>query len=88
MTYLGTMNANYKIIRIVRINERYFVLGVNEKAPAPYVTWEYGEAFGYYQGHYMTDKTDAVIDLYNRAKLHLGAIAEIAELATRLEEGR
>jgi len=60
-------NAGYAIVESIHIGKAEFVLGVNEKAPAPYVTWACKDGDNYFWGHYMTDKLAALRDLLDRA---------------------
>lgn len=60
-------NAGYTIIDSVMVNDREFVLGVNENDPAQYVTWLCSDNSYYTWGHYFTDPLQARKDLLERA---------------------
>lgn len=63
------MNGNYEIIATLRSCHSVFVLGENNKAPSPYVTWitTDNRSRGYRSGHYFNDIEDALKDLKQRA---------------------
>ena len=63
------INAGYEIIQSIRIGEAEFVLGMNETAPNPYVTWKSSpdNQNYYYWGHYMNSHSSALRDLCERA---------------------
>ena len=64
-------NAGYEIRESVLFdNGRGFALGENDRAPAPFVTWQFAEENGrwdYYWGHYHTDEASAQKDFKDRA---------------------
>lgn len=58
------MNQGYVITDRVHVDPKNaFVLGVNPKAPQPYVTWKCGPKDDYYHGHYFNDRNKAISDL-------------------------
>lgn len=61
------MNAGYIITDSIHIGKAEFVLGVNEKAPSPYVTWECKDGSNYFWGHYCNTLFGAQKDLCDRA---------------------
>lgn len=63
------INIGYEIIQSIRIGEAEFVLGFNETAPNPYVTWKSSMDCQnyYYWGHYMNSHSSALRDLCERA---------------------
>ena len=60
-------NAGYTITDSITIGDTEFVLGVNEKAPDPYVTWWCSNGNYYFWGHYTSDLMAAKKDLLERA---------------------
>lgn len=73
------INAGYKIISHIVVDELEFVLGFNPKAAQQYVTWEYSPRAGFYWGHYFSDENDAVADLLERARRELHMLTEVTE---------
>ncbi len=69
------VNAGYKIISHIVVDELEFVLGFNPKAAQQYVTWEYTSRSGYFWGHYFGDYYDALEDLLQRAGREIEARA-------------
>lgn len=61
------MNAGYIITDSIHIGKAEFVLGVNSKAPAQFVTWECKDGNNYFWGHYCTTLFAAQKDLCERA---------------------
>lgn len=62
-------NAGYTIIASIQLPDYEYVLGertLNSKEPQ-YVTWYCVNRKDYYHGHYITDRTAAFFDLYQRA---------------------
>lgn len=61
-------NIGYEIIECIELGGVEYVLGVNETAPNPYVTWRSSpdRQNYYYWGHYMNSLLDARKDLYER----------------------
>ena len=66
------INADYVIRRTILFDNKCgFVLGENQKAPNPYVTWQFNEQDGhrdYFWGHYHNEPNKAERDLHNRAE--------------------
>jgi hypothetical protein len=73
-------NAGYVITDSIHIGNAEFVIGVNEKAPAPFVTWQCKDGDNYFWGHYFTTPLAAQKDLCDRAA------KEIEYLETRNQE--
>lgn len=63
-------NAGYEIIERFPVGEQGFVLGYNENAPMPYVTWQFrtAEPNHYFWGHYTSTKEAAYTDYHGRIK--------------------
>lgn len=61
------MKAGYIITDSIHVGDAEFVLGVNSKAPAPFVTWECRDGNSYFSGHYCTTLLAAQKDLCDRA---------------------
>ena len=63
------INSGYEIIQSIRIGEAEFVLGMNETATNPYVTWKSSpdNQNYYYWGHYMNSHSSELRDLCERA---------------------
>ena len=70
------INGGYTIIQSVPVGNTEFVLGENQKAPDPYVTWECRNGTDYNWGHYFGSYFRARTNLFLRA----------LELAQREEE--
>ena len=62
------INSGYTIIQSVSVGSTEFVLGENQKAPDPYVTWECTHGANYYWGHYFDSFYCARTDLFERAR--------------------
>ena len=62
------INGGYTIIQSVTVGNTEFVLGENQKAPDPYVTWECTNGTNYYWGHYFGSYHRARTDLFERAR--------------------
>ncbi len=62
------INGGYTIIQSVSVGNTEFVLGENQKAPDPYVTWECRNETNYYWGHYFGSYYRARTDLFDRAR--------------------
>lgn len=60
-------NAGYIITNAITIGETEIVLGVHEKEPNMFVTWESDGKDHYYWGHYLTDLLAAQKDFCERA---------------------
>ena len=61
------INQGYEIIQSIEVGSAEFVLGVNVKAPNPYVTWKCSGKDNYCWGHYMDSWLAATRDLCERA---------------------
>lgn len=61
------MKAGYIITDSIHVGDTEFVLGVNSKAPAQFVTWECKDGNNYFWGHYCTTLFAAQKDLCDRA---------------------
>lgn len=63
------INGGYEIIQSIQVGEAEFVLGFNETAPNPFVTWKSSpdRQDYYYWGHYMNSHSSALRDLCERA---------------------
>lgn len=78
-------NAGYNIIKSISLPEEEFVLGIKTVNGAnTYVTWCCVNKVNYCYGHYITNKIQAEIDLYQRAKKELNWL--IKELKRYKEE--
>ena len=70
-------NAGYEIRGSVLFdNGRGFALGENDRAPAPFVTWQFAEENGhrdYFWGHYHTEEAAAVRALRPGLRIISGA---------------
>ncbi len=73
------INQGYSITSSIHVGEAEYVLGVNAKAPNPFVTWKCSDSKDYYWGHYFSDRFAAEKDLVARAQ------EEIAYLEQRNE---
>lgn len=62
-------NAGYKIIAHIpsRNDNTLNVTAYNNGAPAEYVTWKYSEDYGFYWGHYFSNREEALDDMYERS---------------------
>lgn len=60
-------NIGYRITDTIHVGNAEFVLGVHEKDPNRFVTWECKNRNDYFWGHYFTRRDDAVKDLVDRA---------------------
>ena len=64
-------NAGYEIRESILFdNGQGFALGENDRAPAPFVTWQFAEENGhrdYFWGHYHTEEAAAVKDFAARS---------------------
>lgn len=60
-------NAGYIITNSITIGESQIVLGVHEKEPNMFVTWESDGKDNYYWGHYLSDLLTAQKDFCERA---------------------
>lgn len=60
-------NAGYTIVDSITANGREYVLGMNESAPAKYVTWRRIDENNYTWGHYFNSALEAQKDLLERA---------------------
>lgn len=67
------VNANYEIINSMVLENSFgnpveIVMGYNEKAPSPYVTWEGrpGDENSFTSGHYFNSKEAALTDFFER----------------------
>lgn len=69
-----SINQEYRITAKVRVGHAEFVIGENDKAPDPFVTWERnckndGDGSpNYFWGHYLSERTSAIEDFCDRAK--------------------
>lgn len=70
-------NAGYTIINAYKIGNAEFVLGYNENAPSPYVTWRCENDNNYYWGHYFEDRVQAEKDFLNRGLQEVESIENI-----------
>ena len=61
-------NQGYVIFQSERIGKKRIVMGFNENAPSPYVTWKHDEDKGYYWGHYFGNKRRAMRDFRERVR--------------------
>jgi hypothetical protein len=71
------MNAGYIITDSIHIGNAEFVLGVNSKAPAQFVTWECKDGNNYFWGHYCTSLFAAQKDLCERAMTEIHILEPI-----------
>ena len=60
-------NAGYLITNSITIGESEIVLGVHEKIPNYFVTWECFGQESYYWGHYFADLLTAQKDFLERS---------------------
>ena len=59
-------NEGYIITNSITIGESEIVLGVHEKMPDQFVTWECKDKTDYYWGHYSTNLLEAQKDFCKR----------------------
>lgn len=69
-------NGGYEIVNSMQLqtplgSKKEVVMGYNEKAPEPYVTWEYKDDRGYDHGHYFSTKDGAVKDFFKRGMIEM-----------------
>ncbi len=60
-------NAGYIITDSIHVGATEFVLGVNDRQPAMFVTWQCTGGNNYFWGHYHDDLLKAKKDLLDRA---------------------
>lgn len=75
-------NQGYTIVDSVTADGREYVLGINENAPAQYVTWLRRDENDYTWGHYFTDELQARKDLLERALENINAALPVKEAQT------
>lgn len=61
------INAGFEIINSIPVGNAEFVLGVNMKNPASFVTWECKNKTDYFWGHYTDSLLKATKDMCQRA---------------------
>lgn len=90
---IGDLSLLDNIIKVISVNERYFVMAFDENSDKPYATWECGLDFNFcdldfnfYDVQYIYNKVDAVKNLYRRASLYLERIADTDISNVKLEE--
>ena len=64
-------NIGYRITDTIHVGNAEFVLGVHEKDPNRFVTWECKNRNDYFWGHYFSDRRSAEKDLVLRAQQEL-----------------
>ena len=65
------INAGYEIIRSFSVGDTEFVLGRNVYAPSQFVTWECSNGNNYFWGHYFSNYSSAMADLFDRAETEI-----------------
>lgn len=73
-------NAGYLIKSSILVGSNEFVLGVNQKEPNQYVTWQCKNKTDYFWGHYTDNILKAIRDLCERA------LDEVAFLEQKQED--
>ena len=68
------INAGYEIFDSINIGKAEFVVGKNIHAPSQYVTWECSNGNNYFWGHYFSDRSEALRDMYSRAEAEISFI--------------
>ena len=79
-------NAGYEIFDSIKIGKAEFVVGKNIHAPSQYVTWECSNGNNYFWGHYFSDRSEALRDMYSRAEAEISFIKNSIRPAKKREE--
>lgn len=80
------INAGYEIFDSIKIGKAEFVVGKNTHAPSQYVTWECSNGDNYFWGHYFSDRSEALRDMYSRAEAEISFIKNSIRPAKKREE--
>ena len=80
------INAGYEIFDSINIGKAEFVVGKNIHAPSQYVTWECSNGNNYFWGHYFSDRSEALRDMYSRAEAEISFIKNSIHPAKKREE--
>ena len=80
------INAGYEIFDSIKIGKAEFVIGRNIYAPSQYVTWECSNGNNYFWGHYFSDRSEALRDMYSRAEAEISFIKNSIRPAKKREE--
>ena len=80
------INAGYEIFDSIEIGKAEFVVGKNIYAPSQYVTWECSNSDNYFWGHYFSDRSEALRDMYSRAEAEISFIKNSIRPAKKREE--
>ena len=80
------INAGYEIFDSINIGKAEFVVGKNIHAPSQYVTWECSNGNNYLWGHYFSDRSEALRDMYSRAEAEISFIKNSIRPAKKREE--
>ena len=67
-------NQGFIIVNQIRVGSAEFVLGVHEKNPNSFVTWQCKDKDDYFWGHYFTNLLAAQKDFCRRALDEIKAI--------------
>ena len=80
------INAGYEIFDSIKIGKAEFVVGKNIHAPSQYATWECSNGNNYFWGHYFSDRSEALRDMYSRAEAEISFIKNSIHPAKKREE--
>ena len=80
------INAGYEIFDSIKIGKAEFVVGKNIHTPSQYVTWECSNGNNYFWGHYFSDRSEALRDMYSRAEVEISFIKNSIRPAKKREE--
>ncbi len=80
------INAGYEIFDSIKIGKAEFVVGKNIHALSQYVTWECSNGDNYFWGHYFSDRSEALRDMYSRAEAEISFIKNSIRPAKKREE--
>ena len=80
------INAGYEIFDSINIGKAEFVVGRNIHAPSQYVTWECSNGNNYFWGHYFSDRSEALRDMYSRAEVEISFIKNSIRPTKKREE--
>ena len=80
------INAGSEIFDSIKIGKAEFVVGKNIHTPSQYVTWECSNGNNYFWGHYFSDRSEALRDMYSRAEAEISFIKNSIRPAKKREE--
>ena len=80
------ITAGYEIFDSINIGKAEFVVGRNIHAPSQYVTWECSNGNNYFWGHYFSDRSEALRDMYSRAEAEISFIKNSIRPTKKREE--